>query len=213
MSRNHTRVYSFAQDEYGWLTVLTVSGAHCRCRCRCGKEVDKLCREVIAGQVKSCGCRRAVMSRERAVKRNTTHGMSDSPTYRCWGSMIARCYIPSETSYYRYGAVGITVCDRWRNSFEAFLEDVGCRPSLNHSIDRYPNKAGNYEPGNCRWATRTQQCRNRQSNTLLTHDGKTLSIVEWSELTGLPQTTIQKRIGHGWPVARTLTQPKRRYRS
>lgn len=83
------------------------------------------------------------------------HGWSTTPTYKVWSSMLGRCYDPRNASYQRYGGRGVTVCDRWRGDFTAFLADMGERPSLNHQIDRR-DPAGNYEPANCRWLTRAE---------------------------------------------------------
>ena len=105
-----------------------------------------------------------------------THGHTvngrPSPTYRCWSMMMMRCHNSNFPSYIRYGGRGIIVCERWK-SFANFLADMGTRPSEKHSIDRWPNRVGNYEPGNCRWATMKEQCRNRvSSRPVVRSDGK-----------------------------------------
>jgi len=97
---------------------------------------------------------------------NRRHGHSPrngklSLTYHSWQAMKLRCYYPSQPGFKNYGARGIAVCDRWRNSFENFLADMGERPE-GKTLDRYPNNDGNYEPGNCRWATLSEQQRNRR---------------------------------------------------
>lgn len=89
------------------------------------------------------------------------HGMSHTPTYKVWSSMLGRCYDERNASYVRYGAVGVTVCERWKNSFENFLEDMGERPSMDHQIDRRDSE-GNYEPSNCRWITRAENNARRK---------------------------------------------------
>jgi hypothetical protein len=109
---------------------------------------------------------------------------------------------PKASSYEYYGARGISVCSRW-DSFENFYADMGDPPE-GMSLDRYPDVNGNYEPGNCRWATGEEQARNRRSNHILALDGKAASIAEWAELTGIKQRTIQARIKSGWPTARAL---------
>ena len=94
-----------------------------------------------------------------------THDKSNSPEYYTWGAMKQRCYNPESKFYPRYGGRGITVCDRWNNSFTAFFEDMGLRPSPKHQIDRIYND-GNYEPGNCRWVTNEVNTRNRSTTKL-----------------------------------------------
>lgn len=137
-------------------------------------------------------------------------GNTPSPEYQCWDAMIGRCYRPSNASYARYGARGVGVCERWRNSFEMFLADMGSRPSLDHQIERKDRTRG-YEPENCVWATRKEQARNRISNLILSHAGETLPAVVWSERLGLPATTIQKRKERGWSDEEALTRPRRAY--
>ena len=135
---------------------------------------------------------------------NRTH-TSASPTYRTWNSMLQRCLNPRHPKYSRYGAAGITVCDRWK-SFENFLADMGERPSAK-TIDRYPNRTGNYEPGNCRWATASEQQRNIKSNHLITFGGKTQCLADWSRETGLDASVIRFRLRQRWPLHHVLTVP------
>ncbi len=126
--------------------------------------------------------------------------------YNAWNGMIKRCYNPLSRVYRLYGARGITVCDRWRNSLSDFLVDIGPRPSKYHSIDRI-NNDGNYEPANCRWATQSQQCRNRRNNRTVTHDGVTATITEWAERTGIGYRTLLMRANLGWSPVDILTMP------
>lgn len=127
----------------------------------------------------------------------------------CWSRMVARCTRPDDLAFGKYGGRGIKVCDRWRESFEAFLADMGPRPSMDHSIDRYPNPRGNYEPGNCRWATREEQARNRTDSVLLTLDGVTMCVVAWAEKLGIRAGAIFNRLDRGWSVEDALRTPIR----
>lgn len=135
------------------------------CKCDCGntKEVQKS--SLKNGGTKSCGCLLKLKSKQRAIERNTKHGGSLLPEYVIWNGMKARCYNENEPSFENYGGRGITVCDRWRDSFENFFSDMGERPSPKHSIDRI-DVNWNYEPSNCRWATATEQARNRRTKNI-----------------------------------------------
>lgn len=158
---------------FGKLTVLrhieplrTASGVSRRrvaCRCECGREHVVFVRSLIAksNPTRSCGCSRPGI--------NQTHGESRPPSaeYASWRAMRQRCLDQSTASWKRYGGRGITVCDRWRDSFEAFLEDMGRKPSPAHSLDRWPDNDGNYEPGNCRWATAKEQSENSRPKSRL----------------------------------------------
>ena len=143
--------------------------ARWRCVCSCGAEKIVGGDNLTRGLSRSCGC----LTRELTGQRSVTHGHAPSPSiskkvspeYRSWISMKTRCYNPASNRFYRYGGRGIIVCDRWLYSFENFLADMGPRPK-GTTLDRFPNKNGNYEPGNCRWATVKQQNRHQQYTKL-----------------------------------------------
>lgn len=140
------------------------------------------------------------------------HGLSHLPSgkirpaYNTWSNLLGRCYSSTNWKYPRYGGRGITVCDRWRISFENFYADMGDRPSPRHTLER-KNNDGNYEPDNCRWATQKEQARNRSSNRLLTAFGETLPMATWAERFGLGPTTLRRRILRGETVEAALTKP------
>lgn len=129
--------------------------------CACGVAFSAVVNNVMSGNTKSCGClRKEVVA--ATGRKNRRHGESrQTAEYRTWMGMKIRCYYPNTNGYENYGGRGIKVCERWLNSFESFLADMGRRPSTSHSIDRV-NVNGNYEPKNCRWATDKQQRRNRR---------------------------------------------------
>ena len=131
---------------------------------------------------------------------------------RSWRGMLARCYSRTHHAYARYGGRGIAVCERWRASFEAFLEDMGPRPSKRQSIDRIDND-GDYEPGNCRWATPRQQARNRRNNREITWRGETRTVAGWAEVLGLSKHALRHRLEAGWSIERVLTAPPRQTRA
>lgn len=140
-----------------------------------------------------------------------THGAVSggrSTEYIIWQGIKARCLKSSSPSYSNYGGRGITICDAWRDSFEGFLADVGHRPGPDLTIDRIDTN-GNYEPGNVRWATQTEQGRNRRDNRLLTLNGVTHCVAEWAEITRMSTMCIKARLRQGWSDERTLTEPVR----
>ena len=125
--------------------------------------------------------------------------------------MIERCRNAKNKRFIDYGGRGIIVCERWTN-FENFLSDVGPRQSALHSIDRYPNMNGNYEPGNVRWATPKEQQRNRRVNHLVTHNGETRCIAEWAESFGMRTENLASRLRMGWSFEEAVSRPIGRYR-
>jgi hypothetical protein len=183
-----------------------LQGARWRCRCDCGNETITSGARLRFGQTKSCGC----LSRERASvwckAARTKHGASRSALYDLWCAMIQRCEREEHQHYHRYGGRGIKVCERWRHDFDAFRSDMGERPSRAYSIDRIDND-GDYEPGNCRWATRKEQGTNRSATRHLTHQGRTGTIDEWAERSGVSRTAIHCRLQRGWTVEEALTRP------
>jgi hypothetical protein len=166
-------------------------------RCACGGELVACLYDVRKGNTRSCGC----ISAELLLERNHRHGMRKSRTYRCWAGMITRCTNPKTKSFADYGARGITVCDEWRD-FSRFLADMGECPD-GMSIDRIDND-GNYEPGNCRWATTAEQNNNTRHNKHLTFNGKTQNVKQWSRELGISYTTLHWRLTRGWSVDRAL---------
>ncbi len=136
-------------------------------------------------------------------------GRTKTTEYMSWDKMVYRCHNAKAINFPRYGGKGIRVCDRWRK-FINFLADMGPKPSPFHSIDRFPNRSGNYEPGNCRWATRIEQGRGKSNNRSITFGGETMLVVEWSERLRIKAGTISNRIDRlGWSIERALTTTPR----
>ena len=179
------------------------------CRCVCGTEMARNACHMRKGESLSCGC----LQRETNVSAPTVHGHAKvgraTKEYVAWTNMIARCENTKATRFDAYGGRGITVCDRWRHDFVAFLADMGPRPSSRHTIDRFPDNDGNYEPGNCRWATMKEQGRNKRNNRLVTFNGETLTIAEWGERLDSNGTVVGIRLRNGWSDARAVTDPAR----
>lgn len=150
-------------NEYGRLKVIELASienykVRWKCTCVCGKSKIVLSEKLRNGEVQSCGCLRSEKSRERRLK----HGQSYySPEYTAWSGMKERCYNKASGNYYLYGGRGISVCSRWKNSFENFYKDMGNKPTPRHSLDRI-DVNGNYEPLNCKWSTMEEQARNKR---------------------------------------------------
>lgn len=139
------------------------------------------------------------------MRHNHTTKTTATPTYKSWHMMKQRCSNPNNKQYKDYGGRGILLCERWVD-FSNFLADMGERPE-NMTLDRIDNN-GNYEPSNCRWATRKQQQRNMRTNTIWTHNGISKCVTEWAEDLGCEPHTLFERVNkHKWPIARAVTEP------
>lgn len=136
------------------------------------------------------------------------HGLSYTQEYRAWQTMRLRCTVPTNAAFPNYGGRGIKVCERWLNSVEAFIADMGPKPSPKHELDRIDND-GNYEPSNCRWVTRSVNDRNRRNNRFLVFQGQMCSVAEWCERLGMPRDTVHHRLEAGWSVDAALATPVR----
>jgi len=142
--------------------------------------------------------------------RQERHGMWGTPERNVWNSMIQRCTNPNVRGYGCYGGRGVKVCQEWLDSFLAFYQCVGPRPSSRHTLER-KNNDGDYEPGNVIWALPEEQYRNTRRNVRVPFAGKTMILIDWARETGLPPTTLWNRLFTlGWSVERALTTPKRR---
>lgn len=172
--------------------------------CECGTEYTAWAESLKKGTGRWCKeCRRKRISEAR-----TTHGKRYTRKYMFWSSMKARCNPdPNQQNYGLYAGRGISMCQRWMESFDNFDADMPDPPNDALSIDRIDNN-GNYEPGNCRWATKMEQANNRRTNVLITFNGKTQTISQWSRELPLDKTTIRKRLLKGWPIEKVLSTQK-----
>jgi hypothetical protein len=182
-------------------------GVYWMCDCDCGGRVEVLSTNLRPGNTTSCGCVSRTLSRQR----RTTHGRSRTPESDAWNNMRVRCYNPANPSYGDYGGRGIRVCERWRGGdcFAAFYADLGPKPSRLHMLDRIDND-GYYScgkcaeclavgrPMNCRWATRTEQNRNKRSNVWLTARGERMLLSDFAPLTGLFVASVYDLLARGW---------------
>ena len=203
--------------KFGRLTVVSCAGRNIRkqamwtCRCSCGNEKVIAAFNLQQG-TKSCGCLQKESVRTFSRKHGYASKVARPAIYTAWRSMIDRCYYPRLAAYKNYGGRKIKVCRRWRHSFVNFLADMGEPPTEKYSIDRIDNN-GNYEPGNCRWATRIEQQRNKRTNRMLTFNGETHCSAEWNEKLRLPHGTITRRLFSGWSVEQALSIPSNVKRS
>lgn len=176
------------------------------CRCECGGQSVVNSHALRGGKTHSCGCLMRAAATITCRKRNTTHGESGSPEHIAWLAMKERTCNPNFQQYHNYGGRGIKVCERWANSYENFLADMGRKSSRKHSLDRIdPN--GNYSPENCRWATVAEQANNRTNNRFVDAFGERLTIVQWSRKTGVGRHNISNRLKAGWTPEQAVSTP------
>lgn len=170
--------------------------------CDCGNEVVALQKSFCSGgHRRSCGCAN--------IKPQVRHGRSSTPEYRAWINMRTRCYDETTPYYGIWGGRGIRVCDRWLNSFEGFLTDVGRRPSHQHSLDRI-DVNGHYEPGNVRWALQKIQSRNQRRNHLVVLHGQTMTLADAVEIAPVTYNTVLYRLKRGWSIDDAVYLPARK---
>ena len=173
------------------------------CKCKCGTQKFVRASKLHEGTSKSCGCLRTELI--------TTHGATStekrktSHEYWVWNAMVQRCTNPNNAGYKNYGGRGITVCVKWL-AYEGFIEDMGRRPSDNHSIDRLDNNKG-YSKENCAWVERTQQARNKRNNRFICINGESKTLQEWSEIYKIGHSTILARIRFGWSEFDAVVTP------
>lgn len=172
------------------------------CKCDCGSTVSVDGNSLQTGNTSSCGCLRREQLSARNASRGT--GAKRHPLYVTWKDMKARCQSQSDPEYHNYGGRGITICDRWLD-FWAFVSDVGPRPK-GMTLERIDTD-GDYVPSNCRWATASEQSRNKRTNRYLSHGGVSLCITDWAKRTGINKTVIRLRLARGWSVQDALTKP------
>lgn len=196
-------------QKFGRLTALESCGTNkdkrilWLCQCCCGNVAVVSCGLLRNGHTKSCGC---LAKEGNNTKHGHLKGGETSSVYRTWAQMVQRCTNAKSKDYPYYGGRNIKISARWRKSFENFLADMGHPPTNKHTLDRIDNDEG-YCKENCRWATMKDQCRNRRSNRLITHQGKTQTLMGWSEETGIAYDTIRTRLNRGWSVGKSLSQP------
>lgn len=209
--QKHTRYdhNSFIGHKFNKLVVLSIDknngNVKCTCKCDCGELHTGSFYRIVEGYTKECN---RCMRNTRSI-RATKHKMSGSRLQCIWSGMISRCYTKSSTSYKKYGALGVRVCDNWRYGSSDFISWAfgnGYEDSL--SLDRI-NSKGDYSPENCRWVTQKVQCNNKSTNRILEVNGVKMTVSQWADKMGVLETLIRNRIDRlGWEVERSVLTPK-----
>lgn len=195
-------------QKFGKLTVLSYkevdrnSQRVWSCKCDCGNYTSVSTGALRSGNTSSCGCYNVEKFREVVTK----HGMSSLPEYKAWLTMKQRCINPKNKSYPDYGGRGISVSEEWANSFEKFINDLGRRPSDKHSVERV-DLNGNYEAGNCEWATRDIQNRNKRNNVTYMLDGEVKIVTDIARENNIPLETLRSRLKSGLDIKEAISRP------
>lgn len=196
------------EKRFGRLVVQSLAGrqrVRWNCLCDCGNTkiilAIALQRSVEQGGTRSCGC----LQKERASESRSSHRMSASPEYKAWAAVKTRCTNLRQKQWMDYGGRGIKMCDAWLDSFEAFYADIGPLPASGYTVERNDNTKG-YEPGNVRWATRTEQQRNKRNSRMITFNGKTQCVSAWAEELNLG-SALNQRLFRGWDEQKALSTP------
>jgi hypothetical protein len=210
------KVIDLAGKKFGRLIVIKRNGylygnrVAWLCKCECGKLHTVLGASLKSGNTRSCECLRNEIASKGIEERTRIHGEGKNRTleYNSWTSMRQRCLSLNHPGYKDYGGRGIHICERW-GEYENFLSDMGRRPTPQHTLERVNNNKG-YSPSNCKWATKKEQANNARSNTLITYNGKTMTLAMWSDESGIPGGRIRKRISSGWTLKAALYKPLRK---
>lgn len=206
--------YDLVGKRFGRLTVLrqvedyvSPGGAHFHmwlCQCNCGNQIKVITHDLMSGHTQSCGC----LGKEKRRKSATKHGLSKTPLYAKYNSILDRCYNPNNKEYKNYGGRGIKMCDEWRDDFTKFYAwaiETHWEPNL--TIERI-DVNGNYSPDNCTWLTIQQQQSNKTTRHELTARGETHSIKEWADILDMSQDVIERRLNQlGWSDEEALFTP------
>ncbi len=176
------------------------------CQCDCGNKI-----KVAGGTLRyrgniSCGCNKGKKISEKLSTHKESYGEGQTPEYRAWNSMKRRCYNPKAHAFHRYGGKGVSVCDKWLNSYENFLEDMGRRPSELHSLDRI-NGDRDYSKENCRWADKKEQARNTYRSINVIIEGESMRFADACEKYSIKGKIVRMRLSLGWELEKAFKAP------
>ncbi len=203
--KNLSKINNLVGQQFTQLTVISLLGINKEgrpvwlCLCDCGNLQVAATNSLRYENTKSCGCRRAIVSKAKA----TVHGQSHTNLYYRWQKLFSRCYDPSDYAYHNYGGRGIKISNEW-HLYANFFRDVGLPPTRQHSLDRIDNN-GHYEKGNTRWATKEEQGGNKRNNYLITANNETYHLAKWARIRNIKVGTLRIRlIRYGWTPEEAL---------